>query len=146
MRVRTERDRLAAMTRGLEPANHTRAALAFALAFALAGSGCGHSGSERLEGKWKGKSAEGVLPEAQAAANAFAVDTEIDVHGDAITVITPRDKQSGTYKVLREDKAQVTIVTDKDGPNDAQTFTLVDDKTLRWSVVDGKTIVFVRGK
>jgi hypothetical protein len=109
-------------------------------------SACSHSGSSRLEGRWKGKSAEGVAPEAQAAANAFAVETEIDVRGDEITVITAHDKQSGTYKVLHEDKGQVTIVTDKDAPNDTQTFTLVDDKTLKWSVLDGKTITFARLK
>ena len=114
--------------------------------FAMGLLACGHNGSARLEGKWKGKTADGVAPEAQSAANAFAADTEIDVKGDAITVITPRDKQSGTYKVLKEDRLQVTIVTDKDGPNDAQTFTLVDDKTLKWNVVEGKTITFVREK
>jgi hypothetical protein len=103
-----------------------------------------HSGSARLEGRWKGKSAEGVGPEAQGPANAFAIDTEIDVRGDAITVITPKDKQSGTYKVVKEDKSQVTIVTDKDGPNDAQTFTFDGDRTMRWTVADGKTITFVR--
>ena len=60
------------------------------------------------------------------------------MRGDEITVTTAHDKQTGTYKVVREDKAQVTIVTDKDEPNDAQTFTLVDDKTLRWGVLDGQ--------
>ncbi len=109
-------------------------------------SGCSHGGSARLEGRWRGKSAEGVPADVQSAANAFATETEIDVRGDEITVITAHDKQTGTYKVLREDKAQVTIVTDKDGPNDAQTFTLVDDKTLRWNVLEGKTITFVRAK
>jgi hypothetical protein len=116
------------------------------IALALTLVACGHSGSPRLEGRWKGKSVEGVAPEAQSAANAFATETEIDVRGNAITVVTPRDKQTGTYKVVREDKTQVTIVTDKDGPDDAQTFTLVDDKTLRWSVVEGKTITFVRAR
>ena len=127
------------MIRGIAPAPLALAALA-----ALSLCACGHGGSARLEGRWKGKSAEGVSPEAQAAANAFAAETEIDVRGDEITVITAREKQTGTYKVLREDKAQVTIVTDKDGPNDAQTFTLVDDKTLKWNVLDGKTITFGR--
>ena len=126
------------MTRGIAP---------FLVALVALGVGaCGHNGSARLEGHWKGKSAEGISPEAQVAANAFAAETEIDVRGDEITVITARDKQSGTYKVLREDRSQVTIVTDKDGPNDAQTFTLVDDKTLKWNVLDGKTITFVRTK
>ena len=119
--------------------------LGFCACAAIVVGACGH-GSPRLEGKWKGKSVEGVAPEAQAAANAFAADTEIDVKGDAITVITPKEKQTGTYKVVREDKGQVVIVTDKDGPDDAQTFTVVDDKTLRWSVLEGKTITFVRAK
>jgi hypothetical protein len=35
-------------------------------------------------------------------------------------------------------------VTDKDGPTDAQTFTFLDDKTMRWNVVEGKTITFTR--
>ena len=107
---------------------------------------CGHKGSARLEGRWKGTRADGVAPEAQQAANSFATQTEIDVKGDAITVITPRDKQSGTYKVLKEDKSAVTIVTDKDGPDDAQVFTFVDDKTMRWGVIEGKTITFTRDK
>ena len=107
---------------------------------------CGHSGSPRLEGKWKGKSAEGIPAEAQSAANAFASDSEIDVKGNAITVVTPRDKQTGTYRVVKEDRTQVTIVTDKDGPDDTQTFTLPDDRTLRWNVAGGKTITFVREK
>ncbi len=126
----------------LRPGRRRAAATALAL-FVMGLCAC-RSGSRRLEGKWKGRSAEGVAPEAASAASSFVSDTEIDVHGDAITVITARDKQTGTYKVVKEDKSQVTIVTDKDGPTDAQTFTFLDDKTMRWSVVDGKTITFTR--
>jgi hypothetical protein len=122
----------------------SRGAVPVLLALAL--SACGHGGSARLEGRWKGKAAEGVAPGAQSAANAFAAETEIDVRGDEITVTTAHDKQSGTYKVVREDKTQVTIVTDKDEPADTQTFTLVDEKTLKWNVLDGKSITFVRAK
>jgi hypothetical protein len=127
------------MIRAIAPVLFASAAFAV-----LSLAACGHSGSARLEGRWKGKSAEGVPPEAQAAANAFATDTEIDFHGDEISVVTGKDKQTGTYKVVREDKTQVTIVTDKDGPNDAQTFTLDGDKMLKWNVLDGKTITFAR--
>jgi len=123
------------MIRGIAPA-----------LLALGICACGHSGSARLEGRWKGRSADGVSPEAQSAANAFAAETEIDVRGDEITVTTAHDKQTGTYKVVREDKGQVTIVTDKDEPSDTQTFTLVDDKTLKWNVLDGKSITFTRAK
>jgi hypothetical protein len=105
---------------------------------------CGHKGSARLEGHWKGTRADGVGPDQQAAASAFASQMEIDVTGDAITVVTGKDRQMGTYKVLKEDKAGVTIVTDKDGAGDAQLFLFVDDKTMRWAVLEGKTITFVR--
>ena len=67
--------------------------------------------------------------ETLAAANAFATATELDVKGDAITVTTPKDKQSGRYKVVKQDKTTLVITTDKDGADDPQTFTFVDDKT-----------------
>jgi hypothetical protein len=34
------------------------------------------------------------------------------------------------------------ITTDTDGPAEPQTFTFVDEKTLRWQVVPGKAVVF----
>jgi hypothetical protein len=66
------------------------------------------------------------------------------VKGDAITVTTPKDKQSGRYKVVKQDKTMLVITTDKDGADDPQTFTFVDDKTVRWAVLDGKSIVFAK--
>jgi hypothetical protein len=105
---------------------------------------CSHPGSTRLEGRWRGVRAEGVSGDAQAAANAFAVSTEIEVRGDAITVSTPKDKQSGRYRVVRDDKASVVITTDKDGLDEPQTFTFLDARTMKWAVLDGKSIVFAR--
>jgi hypothetical protein len=105
---------------------------------------CRSSGAARLEGHWKGTRADGVGNDVQGAANTFAAQTEIEVKGDLITVTTPKDRQSGKYKVVREDKGQVVIVTDKDGPDDAQVFTFVDEKTMRWTVLEGKTITFVK--
>jgi hypothetical protein len=118
-----------------------RAASLLGIASQLA---CGHPGSARLEGRWRGVRAEGVSGEAQAAANAFVVGTEIDVKGDAITVSTPKDKQFGRYRVVRDDQASVIITTDKDGVDEPQMFTFVDAKTMKWAVLDGKSIVFAR--
>lgn len=126
---------------GSGPRTRMRAAVVIV---AVAGMACSKSGATRLEGHWKGTRADGVGGDVQTAANAFATQTEIDVKGDLITVTTPKDRQSGKYKVVREDKSQVVIVTDKDGPDDAQTFTFVDDKTMRWMVLEGRSIVFVR--
>lgn len=108
----------------------------------LSVAACHHGGAPRLEGHWRGVHAEGVGGEALAAANGFATETEIDVKGDVITVTTPKDRQSGHYKVVRADKRTIVITTDKDGPSDPQTFTFVDDKTMKWAVLEGKSIVF----
>src|SRR5690242_16504445 len=98
------------------------ASFAFA-AFALAGC---RSGSARLEGTWKGTRADGIASDVSAAANTFASQTTLVVKGDQITLTFPRETQTGKYKIVREDKSTVVIVTDKDGPNDQQTFTFVD--------------------
>ena len=122
-----------------------RASLLGAILFAFAAvAGCHGDGAARLQGKWHGVRAEGVSAETVVAANAFATATEIDVKGDAITVTTPKDKQSGRYKVVKQDKSTLVITTDKDGTDDPQTFTFVDDKTLRWAVLDGKSILFAK--
>src|ERR1019366_1985864 len=105
---------------------------------------CHGDGAPRLQGKWRGVRAEGVTPDTVVAANAFATATEIEVKGDAITVTTPKDKQSGRYKVVKQDKTMLVITTDKDGADDPQTFTFVDEKTVRWAVLDGKSILFAR--
>jgi hypothetical protein len=106
---------------------------------------CGHSGSARLEGHWKGVRADGPTGDALARANDFATQTELDLRGDHITVTFPnQEPQSGRYRVLDETKQAVVLVTDKDGPNDKQTFSFVDDKTIKWLVLEGKSITFVR--
>jgi hypothetical protein len=111
---------------------------------ALSATACHGDGAAKLQGHWRGLRAEGVAAEASGAANAFATGTELEVKGDAITVTTPKDKQSGRYKVIRQDKTTLVIATDKDGPGEPQTFTFADDKTMRWAVLDGRTIVFAR--
>ena len=110
----------------------------------LGASGCHKIGSPRLEGHWRGSKAEGVTSDVQQAANTFALDTELDVKGEAISVRTPKGKQAGKFKVVKEDKKSVVIVTDADGPKDEQTFTFDDERTMRWKVLEGKTITFHR--
>ena len=125
--------------------DHVRLPRALLLAALVAGMlACSGGGSKRLQGKWHGLRAEGVAVASQAAANAFATGMTLEVSGDSITVTTPHDKQSGRYKVVREDKANLVLTTDKDGPKEPQTFTFVDDKTLKWLVMDGEQIVFAK--
>jgi hypothetical protein len=119
--------------------------LALAASCALLVASCGRGGPSRLEGHWRGVRAEGVAGEAQeGAANAFATAMELDVKGDSITVSTGKDRQSGRFRIVREDKATLVLTTEKDGPDEPQTFTFVDAKTMKWAVLEGRTIVFVK--
>ena len=115
-----------------------------AAAAAAAIVGCGHKGSPRLEGHWRGLSAEGVTPDVQASADLFATGTELDIRGENIVVATPKGKQSGKFRVKTDEKTQVTIWTDGDGPTDPQTFVFIDERTMKWNVLEGKTILFRR--
>jgi len=106
-------------------------------------AGCHKSGSPRLEGHWRGTRVDGVTPDVQQQANAFATETELDFHGDVVAIKTPQGKQTGKYRVVRDYKKSVVIVTDQDGAKDEQTFAFDDDKTsMQWKVLDGKSISF----
>ena len=119
--------------------------LALGLCAAPALVACRRPGASVIQGKWRGTKADGVAPDAQKDANAFATQMELDVMGDIITVTYPKDqKEIGRYSVKSQDKTTLVITTDKDGPNSEETFTLVDAKTIQWSVVDGKTITFAK--
>jgi hypothetical protein len=98
----------------------------------------------RLEGHWKGTRAEGVSGDVQAQANQFAAAMELEVKGDQIKVTTPRESQTGTFKVVKDENSTLVITTDKDGPESRESFTFVNDRTMKWMVMDGKTIVFER--
>jgi hypothetical protein len=77
-------------------------------------------------------------------AEVFATGTEMDFRGDSIVVVTPGEKQAGKYLVVKEDKSQIVIVTDKDGKDDLQTFTFIDERTMKWAAIPGKSIMFRR--
>ena len=112
--------------------------------FALvAAVGCGGKGA-RLEGTWNGVKAEGVSAEAQAAADDFARDMKLTFKGDEVTVRSPRDTSSTKFKVQSVDPKKIVVVTVKDGPTEAQTFTFKDakDTTLRWQILPDAIIVF----
>lgn len=120
------------------------ASLAFLAALAL--GGCGHKGSKKLEGTWRGQKADGVGADVQAQANGFATGTQLVAKGDQIAITTPAAKPSqATYTVDNEDKTTVVIHTDRDGPNHTETFTFSDDgKTMIWRLDPQRSITFTR--
>ena len=105
-------------------------------------AGCRVAGSEHLQGHWRGVRAEGVSPDAASAANAFAAGMDLSAKGDTLAITTPRERQSGRYRVIFESPTKLVITTEKDAT--PETFTFVDSRTVKWSVSDGRAIVFVK--
>lgn len=105
---------------------------------------CKHSGSAKLEGRWKGVRAEGISADRQEAANAFAASSEIVARGNQILLSTPHGKgPQATYFVDGEEKGTLVIHTDKDGPTQKETFVFGEDgKSLVWRMGDGRSILF----
>jgi hypothetical protein len=119
------------------------------LALAIfAATGCKHSGSAKLEGRWRGTRAEGVSPAVQEAANTFATQTEIVARGNLITISTPGSKgPQATYVVDDENKNTLVLHTDKDGVTNKETFSFENEgKTMTWRVGEGRTIIFTKLK
>jgi hypothetical protein len=103
---------------------------------------CKGGSGAKLEGRWRGIKAMGVPADQLGAANLFASAMELEFKGEQVSVHTGSDKQSAKFKVVKDDKTQVTITTDQDGPDDPQIFTFTDDHTMTWAIAPGKSIQF----
>ena len=115
---------------------------AVASCLALLVVSCKSTSAKKLEGRWRGINAGGVSAQETPAANLFASTLELDFHGDQVSVHVGGEKQSGHFRVVEDAKNTVVLFTDQDGPADKQTFTFVDDKTMRWDVQPGRAIQF----
>ena len=108
----------------------------------LVATACKGGSGAKLEGRWRGIKATGVPADQLTAANLFASAMELQFKGDQVSVHTGSDKQSAHYKIVKDDKTQVTITTDQDGQDDPQVFTFTDDHTMTWAIAPGKSIQF----
>ncbi len=120
----------------------TRRSIALGLAIATMALACKGGSASKLEGRWRGIKATGVAGDQVSAANLFASTMQLEFHGDQVSVHTGSEKQTARFRVVRDEKTAVTISTDQDGPDDAQTFTFADEKTISWAVMPGKSILF----
>jgi hypothetical protein len=67
---------------------------------------------------------------------------ELDFHGNQVSVHIGSEKQSSHFRVVKDEKKSVVIVTDQDGASDRQTFRFIDDKTIEWTVQGKQAIQF----
>lgn len=110
----------------------------------LALEACRAGGLARLQGHWQGVRAEGVDPEAQAAGDEFAASLNMDFKGDVVTVSTGTEKQSGRYAIVKEDTGSIVIAIADAAGDERETFTVVDDRTVKWAVGDTKRIILTK--
>jgi hypothetical protein len=117
----------------------SRAALA---AFLLCSLSACHKGSAKLQGHWKGTRADGVPSDVQAQADQYGSQLDIEFKGDVMTVTSPNGTATSKYKVTKEDKGSVTIITDADGTEESLAFE--SDTTMKWTALPGKTITLTK--
>jgi hypothetical protein len=115
-------------------------AAALVLSLGLAASAC-HKGSSRLEGHWRGIRADGTPPAVLGQATAFASELELVASGNRITVVSGGRERTIEYTIQKESGAELVVVL---GGADLETFTFVDDKTMRWAVTEGASVTFMK--
>ena len=119
----------------------SRVALAAALGGLVALGACRSGRAGRLVGHWQGFRSEGVETASQAAGDAVATAVSMDFTVETVTVTTPAEKRSGPYAVIQEDATTIVLAT---GDAGRESFTFVDEKTVKWAVSNGKVIVLRR--
>ncbi len=119
------------------------------LAMLFLAVGCSRAPEDKLAGKWIGDRIDNVSADQVARATGWVKGTSMDFSGDKLTVTIPAEPaRKGTFKVAKvEGEKMVLSVARSDGPtHDEAVLTLVDDKTMRWEIGQGREIVLVRSQ
>jgi len=101
-----------------------------------------HKGSVKLQGHWRGTRTDGVPSEVQSQADRYASQVDVEFKGDVMTVIAPNGTATSRYKVTKEDKGSVTIVTEADGTEESLSFET--ETTMKWAPQPGKSITLTK--
>lgn len=112
-------------------------ALLLVLATALATAACAR-GSKRLEGTWRGTRTSGVPGRVQNSADRWAAQLQMQFKGELVTVTTGGETSSSRYRVVREDKGSIVIVTEAERTE--ETLAFENETTILWTVQPGKTV------
>lgn len=107
---------------------------------------CGHPTQRALEGRWLGDSVENFDDEVSAAAAGWAKGTSFEFAGSTLTVAIPAEEpRTGTYRVEGLENRSVRLaVLDSGGETSELVLLLDDEKSLRWMLGDGRSIVMRR--
>ena len=112
-------------------------------------AGCSRGPEDKLAGKWIGDRIDNVSADQVARATGWVKGTSMEFSGDKLTVTVPTEPaRRGTFKVAKADGDKLVLsIARADGPTrDEATLTLIDDKTMRWDIGQGRDIVLVRSQ
>jgi hypothetical protein len=115
---------------------------------AVVGAGCGHPVQRKLEGRWIGEGVENFDDMATAPATGWAKGTSLEFAGSTLTVAIPAEEpRSGSYKVVSVNKQDVNLaVTRPDGAKDTLKLKLDDERSLRWQLGGGRSVLMRRAE
>jgi hypothetical protein len=111
-------------------------------------TGCGKSPADRLAGKWVGDRIDNVSADDVARATGWVKGTSFEFAGDNVTVTIPAEPaRKGAFNVAKVEGEKMILAVTRGGDNatpDLATLTMLNDKTMRWDIGDGREIVLVR--
>lgn len=115
-------------------------------ALALLAVGCSSPAKRALEGRWLGESVENFDEEHTPSATGWAKGTSFEFSGSSLTVAIPAEEpRTGTYRVSSmEDRELRLAILDSDGEQTEVQLILDDEKSLRWVLGDGRSLVMRR--
>ena len=110
--------------------------------------GCGHPVQRSLEGRWLGEAVENFQDSQLAAATGWARGLSFEFAGSNVTVAVPAEEaRTGRYQVSSVHEADVRLAfTAKDGKTSTALFKLDNDRSIRWMLGDGRSVVLRRDR
>jgi hypothetical protein len=107
---------------------------------------CAHPAERALEGRWRGASVENFDDAQVAAATGWARGTELSFRGRRVTIAVPAEEpRTGSYALEAIDDRKVTLsVLGADGEQASMQLIVDDERTLRWVLAEGRTVLMKR--
>ncbi len=109
-------------------------------------TGCGHPVQRSLEGRWLGEAVENFHESQLAAATGWARGLSFEFAGSNVTVAVPAEEpRTGRYEVKSAHESDVRLaITGKDGKATTALFKLDSDRSMRWMLGQGRSVVLRR--
>lgn len=116
------------------------------LSLSAVATGCGHPAERKLQGRWYGDRIESTSADDLSAATGWVKGTSFLFKGEQMTVEIPAEgSRSGKFAVLAFRDGKMTVgVQREDGMSDKVELKLDDERSMRWLLPGGRSILMRR--